>query len=145
MTDARKIVDALFENDATKVHDAIIVALNNRKKSVVESYKQTFAEEILDIDFIDEDEDLDEVAKTADGERRVRTNRIRGGVVQRRKIVTKKAGYKVQDGKVTRMSAVERRRRKLAQMKAARKRRGTMKRSLRKRARSNRIRKSRGL
>jgi hypothetical protein len=145
MEDAKRIVEALIDGDATKIQEAILCALNNRRNSVVESYKQIFAEEILDIDFIDEDEDLDEVAKTDGGQRRARVNRIRGGVVQRRKVVTKKSGYKVQNGKVERMSPTERRRRKLAQMKAARKRRGTMKRSLRKRARSNRIRKSRGL
>lgn len=145
MSDAKRIVDALIDGDTIKIQEAILDALNSRQEIALESYKQTFAEEILDIDMIDEDEDLDEVAKTAGGARLARTNRIRGGVVQRRKVVTKKSGYKVQGGKIERMSPTERRRRKMAQMKAARKRRGTMKRALRKRARSNKIRKSRGL
>jgi len=141
MFTTRDIVDALMAEDANKLRDAIISVLNSKKATVLESYKQTFADEML---FEYDEEELDE-AKSPTGKRLARTSRIRGGVVQRRKIVTKKTGYKVVGGKVQRMSPLERRRRAMAQKKAARKRRGTMARSLRKRARSNRIRKSRGL
>lgn len=141
MFTTRDIVDALMAEDANKLRDAIISVLNSKKATVLESYKQTFADEML---FEYDEEELDE-AKSPTGKRLARTSRIRGGVVQRRKLVTKKAGYKIVGGKVQRMSPLERKRRAMAQKKAARKRKGTMARSLRKRARSNRIRKSRGL
>ena len=134
---ARKIVESLLTGDAKSLQDAIIIALNSKRDILLNSYKEVFAEEIL----FEDDEDLDE----ADGPRIKRVNRIRGGVVQRRKVVTKKKGYKVQGGRVVRMSAIERKRRQIAQKKAARKRKGTLNRALRKRARSNKIRKSRGL
>lgn len=137
---ARDIVDAVLSEDANKLRDAIISVLNSKKATVLESYKQTFADEML----FDDEEELDE-AKSPTGKRLARVSRIRGGVVQRRKIVTKKKGFKVVGGKVQRMSPLERKRRAMAQKKAARKRKGTMTRALRKRARSNRIRKSRGL
>lgn len=140
MSDARKIVEALLADDANLLRDTIISALNSRKTQALESFKQEFADELL----FEYDEELDE-AKSPSGKRIARVSRIRGGVVQRRKIVTKKAGYKVVGGKVQRMSPLERKRRAMAQKKAARKRKGTMARALRKRARSNRIRKSRGL
>lgn len=141
MSDARKIVEALLADDANLLRDTIISALNSRKTQALESFKQEFADELL---FEYDEEELDE-AKSPAGKRIARVSRIRGGVVQRRKIVTKKAGYKVVGGKVQRMSPLERKRRAMAQKKAARKRKGTMARALRKRARSNRIRKSRGL
>ena len=140
--EARNIVEALLKNDANTLQDAIVSALNSRKNIALESYKQTFADEMLFEEY--DEEELDE-AKSPTGKRLVRTSRIRGGVVQRRKLVTKKKGYKIVGGKVQRMSPLERKRRAMSQKKAARKRKGTMARALRKRARSNRIRKSRGL
>lgn len=135
---AQRIVEELMNGDQESLRSAIVDALNSKREILVNSYKTVFAEEIL---FEEDDEDLDE----ADGPRLKRVNRIRGGVVQRRKIVTRKAGYKVQNGRVVRMSAIERKRRQLAQKKAARKRKGTLTRALRKRTRSLKIRKSRGL
>lgn len=140
--EARNIVEALLKNDANTLQEAIVSALNSRKNIALESYKQTFADEMLFEEY--DEEELDE-AKSPTGKRLARTSRIRGGVVQRRRLVTKKKGYKIVGGKVQRMSPLERKRRAMSQKKAARKRKGTMARALRKRARSNRIRKSRGL
>lgn len=141
--EARNIVEALFEEDANLLKDAIVSALNSRKQQALESFKSEYADELLFDEEI-EDEELDE-AKSATGKRLAKVSRIRGGVVQRRKTVTQKKGYKIVGGKVKRMSPLERKRRAMSQKKAARKRRGTMARSLKKRARSLRIRKSRGL
>ena len=74
-----------------------------------------------------------------------KVNRIRGGKVQRRKLISTRPGYRVQSGKLIRMSSIERRKRHLAQVKAARKRKPMIARILRKRAVSLTRRKSAGI
>lgn len=71
--------------------------------------------------------------------------RIRGGKVQRRKKVSGVSGYTIRQGRLTRMSAVERRRRKMGARRARLKRRSKMSLILRKRKFSLRKRKSLGL
>lgn len=71
--------------------------------------------------------------------------RIRGGKVQRRKKVSGVAGYTIRKGRLTRMSAVERRRRKMGARRARLKRKSKMSLILRKRKFSLRKRKSLGL
>lgn len=71
--------------------------------------------------------------------------RIRGGKVQRRKKVSGVAGYTIRGGNLVRMSAVERRRRKMGAKRARLKRRAKMSVILRKRKFSLRKRKSLGL
>ncbi len=61
------------------------------------------------------DEQLDEA-------RIVKVNRVRAGIVQRRKVVSATPGYKVLGGKLVRMSSQEKMHRRIAQRKAARKR-----------------------
>ena len=77
--------------------------------------------------------------------RLVRVNRVRAGVVQRRKIVSATPGYKVLGGKLVRMSSQEKMHRKIAQRKAARKRAPKLALILRKRTKSLRKRTSAGL
>lgn len=84
------------------------------------------------------DEQLDEA-------RLVKVDRIRAGVVQRRKIVSATPGYKVLGGKLVRMSSQEKMHRRMAQRKAARKRAPKLALILRKRTRSLRKRTSAGL
>lgn len=62
--------------------------------------------------------------------------RIRGGKVQRRKRISNVPGMKLSDGKLVRMSASERRKRKLGAKKGSRKRKTKMTRILQKRKRS---------
>lgn len=71
--------------------------------------------------------------------------RIRGGKVQRRKKVSGVSGYTIRQGRLTRMSAVERRRRKMGARRARLKRKSKMSVILRKRKFSLRKRKSLGL
>ena len=59
--------------------------------------------------------------------------RIRGGKIQRRKKVSNVSGFTMRGGKLTRMSATERRRRKLGAKKAARKSKAKKTQMLRKR------------
>jgi hypothetical protein len=90
-------------------------------------------------DFISlSDEQVDEA-------RLVKVNRVRAGIVQRRKIVSATPGYKVLGGKLVRMSSQEKMHRKMAQRKAARKRAPKLALILRKRTRSLRKRTSAGL
>ena len=74
-----------------------------------------------------------------------RVNRVRGGQIQRRKMISQRPGYRMQDGKLVRMSSMEKRKRHLAQMKAARKRKPIMTRILRKRKLSLRRRQTAGI
>lgn len=80
-----------------------------------------------------------------DEARLVKVNRVRAGVIQRRKIVSASPGYKVLDGKLVRMSSQEKMHRRIAQRKAARKRAPKLALILRKRTRSLRKRTSAGL
>ena len=71
--------------------------------------------------------------------------RIRGGKIQRRKKVSAISGFTYKGGRLTRMSPVERRRRRMSAMRARYKRRAKMSTILRKRKMSLRKRKSLGL
>ena len=71
--------------------------------------------------------------------------RIRGGKIQRRKKTSNVAGYRLQGGQLTRMSAAERRKRKLGARRAKIKRKSKMSRTLMKRRRSLMKRKAMGL
>jgi len=84
------------------------------------------------------DEQLDEA-------RIVKVNRVRAGIVQRRKVVSATPGYKVLGGKLVRMSSQEKMHRRIAQRKAARKRAPKLALILRKRTKSLRKRTSAGL
>jgi hypothetical protein len=90
-------------------------------------------------DFISlSEEQLDEA-------RLVKVNRIRAGVIQRRKAVSATPGYKVLDGKLVRMSSQEKMHRRIAQRKAARKRAPKLALILRKRTKSLKKRTSAGI
>lgn len=67
-----------------------------------------------------------------------KVDRVRGGKIQRRKKVSGRAGYRLQGDKLVRMTTKERRNRKIAQKKAAKKRKAKLSTSLRKRKLSNR-------
>lgn len=71
--------------------------------------------------------------------------RIRGGQIQRRKKISNVPGMTLRGGKLQRMSAAERRRRKMGARKAVRKRAPKMNRALMKRQRSLRKRKALGI
>jgi len=79
------------------------------------------------------------------GRKKLVKARVRGGKVQRRKVVSGVKGYTIRGGKLTRMSSAERLRRRISQRKAKVKRRAKLARSLLKRKRSLRRRQSLGL
>lgn len=88
----------------------------------------------------EETEELDEAARVG-----IVKARVRGGKIERRKKVSGVEGYKIQDGKLKRMSPAERRRRKLGQKRGKIKRKAKMRQALMKRKRSLRKRASIGL
>ncbi len=79
------------------------------------------------------------------GRKKIIRARVRGGKVQRRKVVSAVKGYTIRSGKLVRMSPAERRRRKLGQRKGKLKRKAKLARALIKRKRSLVKRKSLGL
>ena len=79
------------------------------------------------------------------GRKKLIRARVRGGKVQRRKVVSAVKGYTIRGGKVTRMTSSERLKRRIAQRKGKIKRKAKMARALIKRKRSLRKRKSLGL
>jgi len=72
-------------------------------------------------------------------------NRVRAGIIQRRKIISLRPGYKIEDGKLVRMSSTEKRKRHLGQVIGARKRKPLLSRILKRRALSLKRRKSAGI
>jgi hypothetical protein len=90
-------------------------------------------------DFISmSDEQLDEA-------KFIKVNRIRNGVIQRRHIVSATRGYKIIGGKLVRMTSQEKMHRRIAQRKAAMKRRPKLAVALRRRAKSIKKRFSTGI
>ena len=79
------------------------------------------------------------------GRKKLIKARVRGGKVQRRKVVSAVKGYTIRGGKLTRMSSAERLRRRIAQRKGKVKRRAKLARALIKRKRSLRKRAALGL
>jgi hypothetical protein len=79
------------------------------------------------------------------GRKKIIRARVRGGKVQRRKVVSAVKGYTIRGGKLIRMSPAESRRRKLGQRKGKLKRKAKLARALIKRKRSLVKRKSLGL
>jgi hypothetical protein len=73
-----------------------------------------------------------------------RVNRIRHGKIQKRVLVSRVPGYKVEDGRLVKMSYQEIRHREVAQRKAARKRKAMMNQIVRKMKMSLRKRKTAG-
>jgi hypothetical protein len=100
--------------------------------------KKAIAAEIIEEE-VEEEEQLDEARI------RIVKARIRNGKVQRRKKVSNVKGYTMRNGKMTRMTPGERRRRKLGQKRGKIKRRAKMSRTRMKRRIALRKRKMLGL
>ena len=79
------------------------------------------------------------------GRKKLIRARVRGGKVQRRKVVSAVKGYTIRGGKLKRMTSAERLRRRISQRRGKLKRRAKLARALIKRKRSLRKRASLGL
>lgn len=98
----------------------------------------------VEVDFVTEDI-LDEANVQRMGRTKLIRLRIRGGKIQRRKKLSAVKGYTIRGGKMIRMSAQERRHRKMAARRSKFKRRAKLRQALRKRKLSLRRRKAMGL
>lgn len=148
-----KEYDKANEIFESKVDNILVKKLNEAKKMVaakmceqVPAFMGAAAgnsvklrRDVLEEDDIEE-ENLDEAARVG-----IVKARVRGGKIERRKKVSGVEGYKIQDGKLKRMSPAERRRRKLGQKRGKIKRKAKMRQALMKRKRSLRKRASIGI
>lgn len=116
------------------LEERITIALAKRLLEM----KKAIAAEIIEEE-VEEEEQLDEARI------RIVKARIRNGKVQRRKKVSNVKGYTMRNGKMTRMTPGERRRRKLGQNRGKIKRRAKMSRTRMKRKIALRKRKMLGL
>jgi hypothetical protein len=130
------LVKSLFEGDIVSFKEQLLKRLDELADEKLIQLKLSIAEEMFE---------LDEANVQRMGRTKLIRVRIRGGKVQRRKKVSAVKGYTMRGGKLTRMSAQERRKRKMGARRAKFKRRSKLSQSLRKRKRSIMKRRAMGL
>lgn len=139
------LVDAILSENWNIAKDLI----EKRLAEIIEQKTQQVKQEIAFEEYGDYDEEyyeeLDEATVQKMGRTKLVRIRIRGGKIQRRKKFSAVKGYTIRDGKLTRMSSLERRHRKMAARKSKFKRRAKLSQSLRKRRMSLRKRKAMGI
>lgn len=164
----KNLVTSVFEKKYTELEEEIYSAIPLiMEKKILEMKKATAAKmseqmglvgptrveklrsgvlEENDDDKEDKDEKEDDDKEELDEARiKLIKARVRGGKIQRRKRVSNVPGMTLRGGQLKRMSAAERRRRKMGARKGKIKRRSKMSRALMKRRRSLQKRKSLGL
>lgn len=112
----------------------------SRFKKLTENFKERLSEAASKLIEEQKEEILQESLQNLEEARFKIVNRVRNGKVQRRKKVSTQKGYTFRGGKLVKMSASERMRRKVSQRRAAKKRMAKKSRSNLKRKRQNRIR-----
>ena len=139
------LVDAILSENWNIAKDLI----EQRIAELIKQKTQQLKQEIAFEEYGDYDEEYYEELDEANVQKMGRTKlvriRIRGGKVQRRKKFSSVKGYTIRGGKLTRMSSLERRHRKMAARKSKFKRRAKLSQSLRKRRMSLRKRKAMGI
>jgi hypothetical protein len=136
-----KLIDYIVSGNLDKARELIesrLVEIANQK--IGELKKKIAAEQYEKMGV-----ELDEANIQKMGRTKLIRVRIRAGKVQRRRKVSSVPGYTFRGGKMVRMSASERRKRKLGARKAKFKRRSKMSQILRKRKMSLRKRKAMGV
>lgn len=131
MADIRKALDFILESKLTQAEEILFEHVKEiMANRLAEMQKMAAADRFTEIrevsDYEDQPELLDESHKnnvTKQGRLKLIRVRVRGGKVQRRKKVSAVKGFTVRGGHVTRMSAAERRHRKMGARKAKIKRR----------------------
>ena len=136
-----KLIDYIVSGNLDKARELIesrLVEIANQK--IGELKKRIAAEQYEKMGV-----ELDEANIQKMGRTKLIRVRIRAGKVQRRRKVSSVPGYTFRGGKMVRMSATERRKRKLGARKAKFKRRSKMSQIIRKRRMSLRKRKAMGV
>jgi hypothetical protein len=136
----KEFVSKLLENKLLEAKEALAQRLESLVDEKLEQVKQTIAEEVYGKYLA---ERIRNVLKT--GRTKLVRLRIRGGKIQRRKKLSGVKGWTFRGGKLTRMSPIERRNRKMAARRSKFKRRAKLRQSLRKRKMSLRKRRAMGL
>ena len=144
----REVIDSLLAQEYTDFKQLIENRLKDLVSEKLNQVKLRLVAELYDTEDAIFDYEVEEISE-ANVQRMGRTKlvrvRIRGGKVQRRKKLSAVSGYTLRGGRMVRMSAQERRHRKMAARRAKFKRRAKMQQTIRKRSRSLRKRKAMGL
>lgn len=120
--------------------------LNNQLKEKLNELAAQKLERMKAFIVTTEQVELEEAANIQKmGRKKLIRARVRGGKIQRRKVVSAVKGYTMRGGKLTRMTSAERMKRKISQRKAKIKRKAKAARALMKRKRSLRKRAALGL
>ena len=144
----KEFVAKLISYEAFEAKVILDERLKNLVNEKLNQIKMRLAIEIfepigVEVDFVVED--INEANVTKMGRTKMVRLRVRAGKIQRRKKLSAVKGYTFRAGKLTRMSAAERRHRKVGARRGKIKRRGKLRQALRKRKMSLRKRKSMGV
>lgn len=140
-------VSRLLSNNLVEARNELDVKIRNLVEQKLNQIKLRVTAEIyedigVEVDFVD---DLSEGNVLRMGRTKVVRVRIRQGKVQRRRKLSAVKGYTIRGGRMTRMSPMERRNRKIGARRSKFKRRAKLRQSLRKRKMSLRRRTAMGL
>lgn len=135
----KDLISAILSNDFNQAKKILEARLDELADDALTDLKEDLASEMFDV------EELEEANIMKMGRTKMVRIRIRNGKVQRRKKLSAVKGYTMRGGKMTRMSPLERRHRKMGARRSKFKRRAKLRQSLRKRKMSLRRRSAMGL
>jgi hypothetical protein len=139
----RDLLDSLLNEDFTLVKQLMDEHLKNLVREKFNQVKMRLAAEMYELPEVGVE--LEEANVQRSGRTKLTRVRIRGGKIQRRIRSSAVSGYTMRGGRMTRMSALERRNRKMAARRSKFKRRAKLGQALRKRRMSLRKRKAMGV
>lgn len=142
------MIVSIMENKLYEMKKAVAAKMNEQMGAVGPTRAEKLRMDVLEEKDKEEDEDEkeeDDMEELDEARIKLIKARIRGGKIQRRKKVSNVPGMTLRGGQLKRMSAAERRRRKMGARKGKMKRKAKMTRALMKRKRSLQKRKSLGL
>ena len=137
-------VSKLLQNKIVEAKGVLNQRISDLVTEKLNQIKVRLASEMYD-DFEVEEEELSEANVQKMGRTKLIRIRFRGGKLQRRVKKSAVPGFTIRGGKLTRMTPMERRKRKLAARRSKFKRRAKLRQALRKRTLTLRKRKAMGL
>lgn len=135
----KDLISAILSNDFNQAKKILEARLDELADDALTDLKEDLASEMFDV------EELEEGNIMKMGRTKMVRIRVRNGKIQRRKKLSAVKGYTMRGGKMTRMSPMERRHRKMGARRSKFKRRAKLRQSLRKRKMSLRRRNAMGL
>ena len=135
----KDLISAILSNDFNQAKKILEARLDELADDALTDLKEDLASEMFDV------EELEEGNIMKMGRTKMVRIRVRNGKIQRRKKLSAVKGYTMRGGKMTRMSPMERRHRKMGARRSKFKRRAKLRQSLRKRKMSLRRRSAMGL